>query len=479
MFRQVDKARAGFVSAGQLRTLFQYLNFDLLPEVEAAELRYLSNASSRATSRSFTPRALTPRLTPRESKVHRLVNFREFNQMVQATTGSQAVCPTAIAAVETAASTQLRLGAKGGNDSELLSRAAAESGDPLPPRPAGGSQLFASSSCGSEEGLLKGREVEGLVRWKEREGLVRGRDGEGLVRGREGEGAGKPPIPKHASSKPFGELLASCHEGRFGYDSAKREGGGGRGDDLPAVPAIGLARGSSKCSFPRCGWKKIDLAEVGRVEAPRGGAPSELSYSYRSYGSCGSFNSPRRSQQQKGTGASVVSLIRTQSRSFLGTSKVARSGLWFDERQVVRLLRHPQLQGESEELPPAIMRKFDSLAGKRRKIGVMGLQRLLLSTENELLAPQHRMVDETSLHYPLTDYYIASSHNSYLTGERGRLRGKGRGRMSMIRGGLRLGLARVIVILRVRVRVKPGFGLNLGLISGRCKEYSWLRLKLG
>ena len=47
------------------------------------------------------------------------------------------------------------------------------------------------------------------------------------------------------------------------------------------------------------------------------------------------------------------------------------------------------------------------------------LQRLLLSEENELFDPARRRVDlsEGMMDHPLTDYFVASSHNSYLVGD--------------------------------------------------------------
>lgn len=47
------------------------------------------------------------------------------------------------------------------------------------------------------------------------------------------------------------------------------------------------------------------------------------------------------------------------------------------------------------------------------------LQRLLLSEENELFDPARRRVDLSGgmMDHPLTDYFVASSHNSYLVGD--------------------------------------------------------------
>ena len=45
MLSQVDTSNPGLIGADQLRPLMQYLNFDLPPELEASELRFLAKAS--------------------------------------------------------------------------------------------------------------------------------------------------------------------------------------------------------------------------------------------------------------------------------------------------------------------------------------------------------------------------------------------------------------------------------------------------
>ena len=139
-----------------------------------------------------------------------------------------------------------------------------------------------------------------------------------------------------------------------------------------------------------------------------------------------------------------------------------------DKVEVMRgLWRHPRLQGpEGEEMSDALVRTFREVVAKQA-VEMEGeadggewlsrrvlhgpvplsiapfsavyhaipryltrhpplhitprrvLQRLLLSEENELFDPARRRVDLTEgmMDHPLTDYFVASSHNSYLVGD--------------------------------------------------------------
>ena len=45
-----------------------------------------------------------------------------------------------------------------------------------------------------------------------------------------------------------------------------------------------------------------------------------------------------------------------------------------------------------------------------------GFARFLLDKQNYLFVNEDQSFDESLYHYPLSYYYIASSHNTYLTG---------------------------------------------------------------
>jgi len=185
-------------------------------------------------------------------------------------------------------------------------------------------------------------------------------------------------------------------------------------------------RGCERHSLSLAARRGVELpavhAEPGRFSECSVRRPSASSQgdrgSYKAMGT--SFASLVRAQS-----SALESLFRSVSGVFVGVNRLQSThknpppsaGPIFDERQVVNMLRLPELQGASEEFSPAFIRRFEQLAGTKRKLDVVGLQRLLLSNENELFAPHHRFVDESSLNMPLTDYFIASSHNSYLTGD--------------------------------------------------------------
>ena len=83
-----------------------------------------------------------------------------------------------------------------------------------------------------------------------------------------------------------------------------------------------------------------------------------------------------------------------------------------------RLWRHPRVQGPGADFSE-IAQTFGELSVKHR-LDAFGLQRLLYSPCNELFdKPREGKVkdDGEYMNYPLTDYFIATSHNSYLVGD--------------------------------------------------------------
>ena len=101
-----------------------------------------------------------------------------------------------------------------------------------------------------------------------------------------------------------------------------------------------------------------------------------------------------------------------------GGSDLNRAGV----EQLRTLWRHPQMQGPHEEPSEELLSLFRRISAKRvegsRFLSAHGLQRLLLSDENELFDPRRKArVKEEDMIHPLTDYFIASSHNSYLVGD--------------------------------------------------------------
>ena len=101
-----------------------------------------------------------------------------------------------------------------------------------------------------------------------------------------------------------------------------------------------------------------------------------------------------------------------------GGSDLNRAGI----EQLRTLWRHPQMQGPSEEPSEELLGLFRRISAKRiensRFLSAHGLQRLLLSDANELFDPKRKArVREDEMVHPLTDYFIASSHNSYLVGD--------------------------------------------------------------
>ena len=76
---------------------------------------------------------------------------------------------------------------------------------------------------------------------------------------------------------------------------------------------------------------------------------------------------------------------------------------------------HPHPHPRPHAHPPSRLDWNPHLAG----LDASGLQALLLSSHNELFDPTHadtRALDGY-MNHPLTDYFIATSHNSYLTGD--------------------------------------------------------------
>ena len=83
-----------------------------------------------------------------------------------------------------------------------------------------------------------------------------------------------------------------------------------------------------------------------------------------------------------------------------------------------RLWRHALLQGVGSEFTSEAAALFGTIAQKGR-LDAFGLQRLLFSSANELFDPNMGKVNTEAeyMNYPITDYFIATSHNSYLVGD--------------------------------------------------------------
>ena len=124
--------------------------------------------------------------------------------------------------------------------------------------------------------------------------------------------------------------------------------------------------------------------------------------------------------------SSMKALVQSRgSRGSKRRSLARRSvGVTADEEPTISLMQmrglwqHDQMQGPDDELPGDMEMQFAELATKER-LDAAGLQRLLLSPENELFDPAQREVNlqDGYMSHPLTDYFIATSHNSYLTGD--------------------------------------------------------------
>jgi len=128
-----------------------------------------------------------------------------------------------------------------------------------------------------------------------------------------------------------------------------------------------------------------------------------------------------------------LSLRRSAKNEGSADIELARKP-FIDLRCFEKLWQHPQMQGPNAELPRGLREYFQKVCNDG--LDAFSLQAMLLSADNELFNPHHtRMpihpsvlhamhpsfgeyrVDDEMMSQPFSDYFIASSHNSYLTGD--------------------------------------------------------------
>ncbi len=421
IFRLADTANLGSVTTTQLRELMNYLNYEL-PE----RFHHLGD-DGRVKQRRSLSSQLGALLAPAPKTAVKTYNFREFQRLVQ----QQALMPAAEALLRLAPAPQnlplsvlnLSIGGAGRKPSAGLAsfkevRASLK-------------RRFSSAERIKREGSQSGASP------RPRSGVGSQSSGLGTpITPRGGADASSssddgPPCATASASQA--ELLSSSHSVDEKLQSICSSGhqvaaatltssqgpgasagaphGGGRphprGSEAPPqpVPAVRLASDETK-----------------RREELGGGISAKFSMRLTSFG--GKRRLARQSAGKKpndamhGTQATLC-----ENSEFVrgrGSPRV-HGGPPPNVDRLRKLWQHEKLQGPAEELSEGLIRLFREVVAKgalgSRWLNAHGLQRLLLSEENELFDPARIGVDLSTMGQPITDYFVASSHNSYLTGD--------------------------------------------------------------
>ena len=228
-------------------------------------------------------------------------------------------------------------------------------------------------------------------------------------RGVSNEGSTSPTSPQH--SGPGARYLAALSR-RRAAKATEALGGGRR--------TISLRMGSLSAGPKRAKTERRDRAGL----ATQGTLHEDSAEERRS-------SSGRRSSAGRSRKGNSRCFSRSTSQPDQGGAPRAAAPPppKVDKVEVMQgLWRHPRLQGPGgEAMSEAMVRTFrEAIArhavdteGEAQWLSKRVLQRLLLSEENELFDPARRRVDlsDGKMDHPLTDYFVASSHNSYLVGD--------------------------------------------------------------